>query len=173
MAYCYDARIERLTVVETETFLRQAAVIWSDEEQRQVWGFGIIHYPYGAAMTGGETGVGDGGGKVPTPSRMLAAIEAITISAEDAKIWVGKLRSASDRRHPEDDTRRQQDRIADQIIARYSKITAIAAGAAALPGVIPGVGSLLAFLGGGSIDLALSLKLQVDMCRCFGGLLWS
>ncbi|MFE4450033.1 hypothetical protein [Streptomyces sp. NPDC056796] len=36
----------------------------------------------------------------------------------------------------------------------------------AAPSVIPGVGTAVAVLGGGVTDMAMALKLQIDMCMC-------
>lgn len=57
-------------------------------------------------------------------------------------------------------------KIAKAIVARYAKFGAISGGLTSLPGVIPGVGTTAAVLGGGLADVVASLKIQVDMCVC-------
>jgi uncharacterized protein (DUF697 family) len=66
--------------------------------------------------------------------------------------------------HLSDDALREA--VADKILARYSKLAATSGGATALTGVIPGLGTAVAALGGGAVDVAVCMKLQVDMCMC-------
>ncbi|HEY3444725.1 MAG TPA: EcsC family protein [Myxococcales bacterium] len=49
------------------------------------------------------------------------------------------------------------------LVSHYSNRTALAGGAAALPGLIPGLGSLAAVLGGGLLDMTFCLKYEVEM----------
>ena len=62
--------------------------------------------------------------------------------------------------------REDLDAIADRIIKRYARMTAASGAAAGLAGVVPGIGTLVAALGGGAADTVVCLKLQVDMCMC-------
>ena len=39
-------------------------------------------------------------------------------------------------------------------------------GATALPGIIPGLGTAVAMVGGATADSLVGMKLQVDMCMC-------
>ncbi len=99
-------------------------------------------------------------------SRLLDALTAVAIPAADAKALVAAYRQASERDHPHESARDRQYRIAKAIVKRYARLAALAGGAAALPGIVPGIGTVLALIGGGAIDAGASLKLQVDMCRC-------
>jgi hypothetical protein len=99
-------------------------------------------------------------------ARLLNLINAVAISADDAKALVESYRRRSERGHPDESTSDHRDRIAKAIVKRYAKLAAISGGATALPGTIPGVGTALALLGGGTIDAGVCIKLQVDMCMC-------
>ncbi|ROS47903.1 hypothetical protein [Frigoribacterium sp. PhB24] len=101
------------------------------------------------------------------PSKLQNFVEAIAITPKDAERLIHGYRSSFEAtygRPPE--TLQDKARIAKRIVGRYSKLAAATGAAAALPGVIPGVGTALATVGGGLADLAASLKLQIDMCMC-------
>lgn len=98
--------------------------------------------------------------------RLLKAVQAIAISPSEAKKVVARYGKASRREHPSGSERDHQERIADQIVSRYCRFAATSGGATALVGVIPGIGTAVAMLGGGAADVAVSMKLQVDMCMC-------
>jgi hypothetical protein len=63
-------------------------------------------------------------------------------------------------------TLEDKKRIAARVISRYSKLSAASGAVTALPSVLPGVGTAVAVLGGGAADIAVGLKLQIDMCMC-------
>jgi len=100
-------------------------------------------------------------------SRLQKAVEAIAITPEAASALVSGYRAtfeAKFKREPE--SFEDKRRIAAKVIGRYSILSAAAGGVTALPSVIPGVGTAVAVLGGGVTDLAVTLKLQIDMCMC-------
>ena len=109
-------------------------------------------------------------------SRLLRAVEAIAISPEDAqrlasnyltKVGEGKDKYDSGRSEAHDEpTPKDRRRAADRIIRRYSRLAASVGGGTALVGVVPGLGTVLATLGGGLADTAVCMKLQVNMCMC-------
>jgi len=99
-------------------------------------------------------------------SKLLRFIQRWAISPEDAKEIAQKYRRQSEAKHPKDSHERHQERVADKIIARYAKLSAMSGGATALTGVVPGLGTALAALGGGMADTAVCMKLQVDMACC-------
>jgi hypothetical protein len=99
-------------------------------------------------------------------SKLLKFIQRWAISPEEAKEIASKYRRQSESKYPKDDPARHQERVADKIIARYAKLSAMSGGATALVGVVPGLGTALATLGGGLADTAVSMKLQVDMVCC-------
>jgi hypothetical protein len=101
------------------------------------------------------------------PSRLQKAVETIAITPEAATELVGGYRAtfeAKFKRPPE--SLADKRRIAAKIIGRYSKLSATTGAVTAAPSVIPGVGTAVAVLGGGVTDMAVVLKLQVDMCMC-------
>lgn len=51
----------------------------------------------------------------------------------------------------------------DKIIAHYANLTAFTGGATALAGMVPGLGTVVAMIGGAATDTALCLKFQVEM----------
>jgi hypothetical protein len=102
-------------------------------------------------------------------STLLTVIQTAAISPTDAKKLVANIRNRSRRKGAEDDTdfhARIAEQVADKIVARYSKLSAVSGGLTALVGVVPGVGTILAAVGGGVADTAICMKLQVDMCMC-------
>lgn len=61
------------------------------------------------------------------------------------------------------DDEKAKDKAADQIISNYSYYTAFVGGATALTGVVPGLGTLIATVGGVTADIALTMKYQIEM----------
>lgn len=102
----------------------------------------------------------------PDDSRLLKAVEAIAISPADAKHLIAQLNKQHKKKYPHASDNERQDRIAKLLIKRYAKIAGLIGGTTALTGVIPGIGTAVAILGGASADVALSMKVQVDMCMC-------
>lgn len=103
----------------------------------------------------------------PEGSRLQKAVETIAITPEAATKLVGAYRATFEtkfKREPE--SLEDKRRIAVKIIGRYSKLSAASGAVTAAPSVIPGVGTAFAVLGGGVTDIAMALKLQVDMCMC-------
>lgn len=99
-------------------------------------------------------------------SRLLKAVEAIAIHPKDARALVAKYLAQSRIANPSLDHRRHQELVADKIISRYCLLSATSGGTTALVGVVPGLGTVAAMLGGGLTDAAVSMKLQVDMTMC-------
>ncbi|MDH6465322.1 hypothetical protein M2302_005523 [Micromonospora sp. A200] len=101
------------------------------------------------------------------PSRIQKAVEAIAITPEAATKLVDGYRATFEvkfKREPE--SLEDKRRIAAKVIGRYSKLSAATGVVTAAPSVIPGLGTAIAVLGGGATDLAVALKLQIDMCMC-------
>jgi hypothetical protein len=101
------------------------------------------------------------------PSRLQKAVEAIAITPETAAELVGGYRStfeAKFARAPK--SLEDKSRIAAKVISRYSALSAASGAVTALPSVVPGIGTAVAVLGGGLTDIAIALKLQIDMCMC-------
>lgn len=102
-------------------------------------------------------------------SRLMKAVEAIAISPRDAEAFVAQLRARGERGRVAsngDEHGAINQRIAQLIVKRYAALAAVAGGATALTGVIPGLGTIIATMGGAVADAAVSMKLQIDMCIC-------
>jgi hypothetical protein len=98
--------------------------------------------------------------------RLLKAVQTVAISPADAKALVARLRAQSKKERPDESDPEETERIANHIISRYAKLAATAGGVTALTGVIPGIGTAIAMVGGGLADAVVGMKLQVDMCMC-------
>ena len=99
-------------------------------------------------------------------SRLLKAIDAIAISPNDAIAIADRYCDQSREKFPTDSEWQHQLRAADKIIGRYARLTMMVGGATGLPGIIPGLGTAVAMIGGGATDSLVCMKLQVDMCMC-------
>ena len=105
-------------------------------------------------------------------SRLLQVVESIAISPADAQQFADRCLTNDGDGEDEngkaghEPSPRDRRRAADRIIRRYSRLAASVGGATALAGVVPGVGTAVAALGGGLADTAACMKLQVDMCMC-------
>ncbi|WP_432037582.1 hypothetical protein [Streptomyces cucumeris] len=100
-------------------------------------------------------------------SRLQKAVETIVMTpAAAAKVVDGYRVTFEDKNERKPESLEDKRRIAAKIIGRYSKMSAAAGAATAAPSVVPGVGTAVAILGGGATDIAVALKLQVDMCMC-------
>lgn len=97
--------------------------------------------------------------------RLLKFVQAIAISPADAKRVVARLRKQSERRY-RGSAAGHDGRVADAVVARYCRFAATSGGLTALAGVVPGIGTAAAMVGGSATDIAVSMKLQVDMCIC-------
>jgi len=107
-----------------------------------------------------------GDGQREDESRILKAVQSIAISPKDAKEYVAQIVTKAKLSNPTADEHKIQEIVAKQIVTRYSKLCAMSGGATALSGVIPGIGTAIAMVGGGLTDATISLKLQVDMTMC-------
>lgn len=101
-----------------------------------------------------------------TPDLIYTTVEKIAISPADAMAVVDGYKKQILNNYPNISKNEVQKMIAQKVIDRYSKISATSGGITSLAGVIPGVGTAAAMLGGSSIDVAVSMKLQVDMVMC-------
>lgn len=101
------------------------------------------------------------------PTRLQKAVEAIAITPEAATMLVDGYRATFESKFDrEPESLEDKRRIAAKVIGRYSKLSAAVGAVTAVPSVIPGFGTAVGVLGGGAVDLAGALKLQIDMCMC-------
>ncbi len=104
--------------------------------------------------------------KADSGSRLLKAVESIAISPSDASALVKQYRDQVVKSNPSASTTEIQELVSKKIISRYCTMSATSGGATALTGVIPGLGTAVAMVGGGLTDATLGMKFQVDMCMC-------
>ncbi|MFF7895188.1 EcsC family protein [Streptomyces sp. NPDC007907] len=103
----------------------------------------------------------------PEGSRLQKAVETMVMTpVAAAKVVDGYRATFEDKNERKPESLEDKRRIAAKIIGRYSKMSAAAGAVTAAPSVVPGVGTAVAILGGGATDVAVALKLQVDMCMC-------
>ena len=69
-------------------------------------------------------------------------------------------------RPPECDDGAWRQSVADEIVSHFSNWSAVSGGATALPATVPGIGTLVAVLGGALADMGLVLKFEVEMALC-------
>ena len=95
--------------------------------------------------------------------KLLTAVERILASSASIRATVegvqATVKSANDGLKGTE----LRDAVAQALVKHYSDRAAIAGGASALPGLIPGWGSLVAAVGGTFAELTLLLKWEVEM----------
>lgn len=92
--------------------------------------------------------------------RLLHAVERLVDDSDEIITRVETLKQQLAVEHGRPVSR---ERVAERIIARYSNRAAISGGVTALLALLPGVGTVLAVVGGTLADLVLTLKFQVEM----------
>lgn len=98
-----------------------------------------------------------------TPA-ILKAIDIIIASPESIQKDVRQMESKYYKKYSSRMTEEEiQDQIAKHIISNYSYYTAFTGGTTALTGVIPGLGTVVASLGGATADAAVSMKWEIEM----------
>ncbi|TXD33796.1 hypothetical protein FRC96_15095 [Lujinxingia vulgaris] len=99
-------------------------------------------------------------------SRLLKAVEAISIAPADAHHIADQYLAQVRKKSPGIDDATARALVADKIVARYAKLAGTVGGTTALAGVVPGLGTAIALTGGAAADAAACMKLQVDMVMC-------
>ncbi|MFF7709492.1 EcsC family protein [Pseudomonas sp. NPDC007930] len=101
-------------------------------------------------------------------SALMKMVEAIAITPKDARELVTQYEGQIRKAKPKVTDAQVQVLVTDKIISRYAKMAATSGGATSLAGVIPGVGTAVAMVGGGLADVSVCMKLQIDMTMCLG-----
>ncbi len=110
-------------------------------------------------------------GAEPPAVDLLMAVERIVESPAAIERQVEAIVQEVRHKLPEDAAGAQIRALAEQkIIARYANRAAMAGGAASLPALIPGIGTMAAFVGGGLADMTLCLKYEVEMMLALSSL---
>jgi hypothetical protein len=116
------------------------------------------------AETRGSPGQGPGRSQ---GERLLSTVERLVDDCDTLIAQVEAYRSAAGLEPGESAVNsRHRESIARQLIANYSTKSAISGGVTSLPGLLPGVGSALVLLGGALVDVAFTLKYEVEMVLC-------
>lgn len=95
---------------------------------------------------------------------ILKAVEIIIASPESIQKQVQQMEDKYNKKYAKKMTEDQiKDKVADHIISNYSYYTSFAGGASALPGIVPGIGTAVAMVGGATADAALTMKWEIEM----------
>ena len=95
---------------------------------------------------------------------ILKAIEIVIASPESIQKQVQQMEKKYNKKYSKKMTEDQiKDKVADHIISNYSYFTSFAGGASALPGIVPGIGTAVAMVGGATADAALTMKWEIEM----------
>lgn len=97
---------------------------------------------------------------------LMKAVEAIAITPEEARSIAERYDIQIRTADPHIEDHQRTNLVVKKIISRYAKMAAASGGATSLSGVIPGVGTVAAMLGGSAIDMTVCMKLQIDMTMC-------
>lgn len=101
--------------------------------------------------------------------KLLSAVERLVGDTEKLLGVLAEHREqVSAEKHPEEAAYRKA--VADALISTYSNRSAMSGGAAALPAVVPGLGSLVTLVGGTLADIALMMKFEVELSLCLTAL---
>lgn len=100
------------------------------------------------------------------PDLLYMAVEKIAISPTDAMAVAENYKKQVLNAHPNIDKTEAQKVVAQKIVDRYSKISASSGAATSLTSIVPGIGTAVSMVAGGTMDVAISMKLQVDMVMC-------
>jgi hypothetical protein len=95
--------------------------------------------------------------------KLLTAVERILAGDASIRAVVASCEATVKTADPALKGDALREAVADELVRQYSNRAAIAGGASALPGLIPGWGSLVAAVGGTFAELTLLLKWEVEM----------
>jgi hypothetical protein len=99
-------------------------------------------------------------------SSIMKMVQAIAMSPDDARAVVAKYQKQVVAAKPGLAEAAVIEIVCKKIISHYSNLAATTGGATALTGVVPGIGTAVALVGGTLTDISISLKFQIDMCLC-------
>lgn len=99
-------------------------------------------------------------------SRLLKMVQAIAIDPREAKKVAEKYRAKALTKDSSLKGLALKEATADLIVAHYSRMSGLSGGTSGLTGLVPGLGTVVAAVGGSVVDMAVTMKLQVNMCMC-------
>ena len=95
---------------------------------------------------------------------LLKAIEFVLAKPENIKKETDVILRKYHKRYKDDrDSEDIRELVANKVIQNYSYMAAFSGGTTALAGVVPGLGTVAAVLGGTTADVALCMKFQIEM----------
>ncbi len=97
--------------------------------------------------------------------KLLSAVERIVDDPENLIAQVAEFERKT-RREPDGSDKEWRRAVADEIVSHYSTWSAVSGGATALPATVPGIGTLVATVGGTLADMCMTLKFEVEMALC-------
>ena len=92
--------------------------------------------------------------------RLLSAVERLL---DDTDNIISRVETFKGRVRHSNDPMEVRRKVTSLLIAEYSNKAALSGGASALPGMFPGVGTIVALTGGNLVDMALMLKFEVEL----------
>lgn len=98
--------------------------------------------------------------------RLLQVVKQIAISPEEATAIATRYADQFRAKYPQATADDIQDFVADAIIRRYARWAGAVGAATGVAAIFPGIGTVIATVGGATADAAVSMKLQVDMSMC-------
>jgi uncharacterized protein (DUF697 family) len=97
--------------------------------------------------------------------KLLSAVERIVDDPQNLIATVEEYERKT-RRDPAGTDRTWRKEVAEKIVSHYSTWSAVSGGATALPATVPGIGTLIATVGGTLADMCMTLKFEVEMALC-------
>ena len=93
-------------------------------------------------------------------------VKKMAMAPEKTKQVVAMMRENAKKSHPSFSEEKITKTVAKSIIDKYCWLATVSGGATGLVGVIPGPWTLACAAGGAISDIAICMKIQVDMCMC-------
>lgn len=97
--------------------------------------------------------------------KLLTAVERL-IRDDEELIAIAERHQREIPREEHADEAAWREAVAALIVSDFSNRSAISGGAAALPSILPGFGTVVSLVGGTLADMALMLKFEVEMALC-------
>ncbi len=101
--------------------------------------------------------------------KLQSAVERL-LSNDDALLALTEKHVHEVSAKPGESERDWRARVAQRLISDFSNRSALSGGAAALPALVPGIGTVVALVGGSLADMALTLKFEVELALCLSQL---
>lgn len=96
-------------------------------------------------------------------STFLKAVELVIADPQKIKDEATSLMKKYKSKNPNKTDKEIRKKAVEKIISNYSYYSAFSGGATALSGVVPGIGTAIAMVGGGSADAVITIKFQIEM----------